>query len=197
MVRQVDARAIRGAGARCGGHVLHQGHGAVSAARSAYLQLRHHVSVCAKRIALGMAWVLVGYVLLALGPGNYSNGYFRLQALAHDDGRYANNPLHQWFESLASGKGNCCSYADGLKLEEPDWRSHDGHYQVHIPAHSVPRWESGKQIMVPDEDTWIDVPDIAVITTPNKSGETYVWPYSPYYDGPGIQIRCFLPGAGT
>ena len=29
------------------------------------------------------------------------------------DGRYANAPLKQWFDQLASGYGRCCSIADG------------------------------------------------------------------------------------
>ena len=41
--------------------------------------------------------------------------------LAHDDGRYANSPLKQWFDGLASGKGPCCSFADGRKIEDVDW----------------------------------------------------------------------------
>ena len=36
---------------------------------------------------------------------------------ARDDGRYANEPLHAWFDQLASGKGLCCSFADGFKVE--------------------------------------------------------------------------------
>ena len=32
------------------------------------------------------------------------------------DGRYANSPLKQWFDSLKSGKGPCCSDADGYAL---------------------------------------------------------------------------------
>ena len=37
-----------------------------------------------------------------------------LPALGRDlDGRYKDSALHDWFEHLASGKGLCCSYADG------------------------------------------------------------------------------------
>ena len=32
------------------------------------------------------------------------------------DGRYANSPLKQWFDQLASGKGMCCSFADGFSV---------------------------------------------------------------------------------
>jgi hypothetical protein len=37
------------------------------------------------------------------------------------DGRYANSPLHEWFNQLKSGKGLCCSFADGATVEDPDW----------------------------------------------------------------------------
>jgi hypothetical protein len=82
-----------------------------------------------------------------------------VQVSARDlDGRYANSPLKQWFETLASKKGLCCSDADGTALSEVDWESRDGHYRV---------WLDG---------AWHDVPDDAVITVPNRAGKTMVWP---------------------
>jgi hypothetical protein len=36
--------------------------------------------------------------------------------LARDDGRYGNSPLKSWFDHLASGKGMCCSFADGFRV---------------------------------------------------------------------------------
>ncbi len=42
---------------------------------------------------------------------------------------------------------------------------------------------------------WIDVPDAAVITVPNKYGPAVVWPIR--YNGKVDSIRCFIPGAGT
>ena len=36
------------------------------------------------------------------------------------DGRYANSPLKQWFDSLRSGKGPCCSDADGSAVSDVD-----------------------------------------------------------------------------
>ena len=42
------------------------------------------------------------------------------------DGRYANSPLKQWFDSLASGKGPCCSDADGSAVSDVDWESKGG-----------------------------------------------------------------------
>jgi len=94
-------------------------------------------------------------------------------AWARDDGRYANSPLKPWFDSLKSGKGLCCSNADGLALSDPDWESRNGHFRVRL------------------DGEWIDVPDEAVITEPNRAGRTMVWPLKGIL---GTSIRCFLPG---
>ena len=94
------------------------------------------------------------------------------------DGRYANSPNKEWFDSLKSGKGPCCSDADGTALADVDWESHDGHYRVRI------------------EGEWVDVPEDAVLTGPNLVGKTMVWPV--YYRAMGapvrVEIRCFLKG---
>jgi len=55
-----------------------------------------------------------------------------------------------------SGKGLCCSFADGQTVADPDWESKDGHYRVRI------------------DNNWIDVPDDALITEPNRLGRTMV-----------------------
>ena len=97
---------------------------------------------------------------------------------ARDRGQYANsNPeLKAWFEGLKSGKGPCCSDADGTALSDVDWESHGGHYRVRI------------------DNEWIDVPEEAVITEPNRIGRTMVWPIRGYI---GVTIRCFMPGSMT
>ena len=94
------------------------------------------------------------------------------------DGRYAaqNPELHQWFESLRSGKGPCCSDADGSAVSDVDWDTAGGHYRVRL------------------DGVWLDVPDEAVITEPNKIGRTMVWPIKGYL---GTTIRCFMPGSMT
>lgn len=103
-----------------------------------------------------------------------SAAVFAGSAMARDDGRYANSPLKSWFDSLRSGKGPCCSDADGSVVSDIDWESKDGHYRVRL-------WGQ-----------WIDVPDDAVITEPNRAGRTMVWPM---WGTLGISIRCFLPGS--
>jgi hypothetical protein len=97
-------------------------------------------------------------------------------ALGRDDGRYANSPLKPWFESLHSGFGQCCSDADGYVVTDADWESDHGHYRVHI------------------DDEWVEVPNEAVITEPNKIGRTIVWKH--YIDG-HPKVRCFMPGSMT
>jgi hypothetical protein len=95
---------------------------------------------------------------------------------ARDDGRYAASPLKSWFDTLRSGRGPCCSDADGSAVSDVDWDSDHGHYRVRL------------------DGVWIDVPDDAVIKEPNRAGRAMVWPM--HQDG-GVQIRCFMPGSMT
>lgn len=101
------------------------------------------------------------------------------RAHAGDDGRYANSPLKAWFDRLASANGLCCSFADGVAVEDVDWDTGgaNGRYRVRL------------------DGQWIEVPDAAVVTEPNKFGRAVVWPYRDGSDN--TQIRCFLPGAGA
>jgi hypothetical protein len=106
----------------------------------------------------------------------------RVFVFARDvDGRYAESPLKPWFNQLSSKKGLCCSDADGTALSDVDWKSNDTHYRVYL------------------EEQWVDVPDDAVITEPNRAGRTMVWPI--YYRSAGqpvrVEIRCFMPGSMT
>src|ERR1700693_5322205 len=80
-------------------------------------------------------------------------------ALARDlDGRYAQSPLKPWFDHLSSKKGPCCSDGDGSAISDADWESKDGHYRVRIPDTRRPG----------DPMIWVDVPNDAVITEPNR-----------------------------
>ena len=98
------------------------------------------------------------------------------------DGHYADSPLKPWFDHLASGRGLCCSMADGETVADPDWDSKDGHFRVRL------------------DGGWIEVPDDAVITEPNLFGRTMVWPIrfeGQNFEGQNIVIRCFMPGSMT
>lgn len=103
--------------------------------------------------------------------------FIAMLMFVHDDGRFANSPLKGWFDKLASGKGLCCSFADGLRVEDVDWDTQGGAYRVRLNGQ------------------WIVVPDAALVTDANKFGPAVVWPYQ---DSNGVtQIRCFLPGSGA
>ena len=109
---------------------------------------------------------------------------------ARDRGQFANtNPeLKAWFEGLRSGKGPCCSDADGSAIADSDWESKDGHYRVRVPRYGYVI--DGQ----PQELVWVDVPEEAVISEPNRVGRTMVWPIYGYM---GVTIRCFMPGSMT
>jgi hypothetical protein len=113
--------------------------------------------------------MMIGSVLL-LSMASYSG------RARDSDGRYASSPLKQWFDNLRSGKGPCCSDADGSAVSDVDWESNSGHYRVRI------------------DGEWHDVPEDAVITEPNRAGRTMVWPIRGYQ---GLSIRCFMPGSMT
>ena len=103
--------------------------------------------------------------------------FLSLPSHARDDGRYTNSPLKSWFDSLNSGNGACCSYTDGRTVEDPDVEMDGNNYRVRV------------------DGQWLDVPDNALVTVPNRFGQAVVWPYKDYEGH--IIIRCFLPGAGT
>jgi hypothetical protein len=94
-----------------------------------------------------------------------------IPAFVHDPGH---PELNDWFDRLTSGRGLCCSFADGFAVSDVDWESKGGHYRVRL------------------ENKWIDVPDDALITEPNRAGRTMVWPVR--FNGQ-LLIRCFMPGS--
>ena len=96
-----------------------------------------------------------------------------------DDGRYFNSPQKSWFEHLSSKIGLCCSLADGVVVEDPDW--------MPVSKRAKPRVHYRVRIDGP----WIDVPDDAVITEPNPIGKAMVWIVIGDF---GMSIRCFMPG---
>jgi hypothetical protein len=93
------------------------------------------------------------------------------------DGRYAQSPLRSWFNGLASKRGNCCSFADGRTVSDVDVDMRPDGYYVRI------------------DGQWLQVPPEALVEVPNKAGVPIVWPYEDVNHK--LQIRCFIPGAGT
>lgn len=115
------------------------------------------------RVALALVALFIGVPLCAGTAG------------ARDDGRYSADPaMHAWFDKLASGRGLCCSVADGRTVDDPDWGTLGDHYWVIV---------DGERIAVPPE---------ALVTEPNRFGAAVVWPVQ-NIDGE-TYIRCFMPG---
>jgi hypothetical protein len=102
-----------------------------------------------------------------------------IPAAARDDGRWANSGNKDWFDSLRSDNGPCCSDADGSAVSSPDWDIVEGHYRVRLLGR------------------WCDVPDTALVKVPNRVGHAMVWPvYQHALGGIGsVSIRCFMPGS--
>jgi hypothetical protein len=76
----------------------------------------------------------------------------------------------------ASGPARDRAVRMRMVLLDPDWESKSGHYRVRVA------------------NEWIDVPDDAVITEPNRAGRTMVWPIKGTL---GTSIRCFVLGSMT
>jgi hypothetical protein len=98
---------------------------------------------------------------------------------ARDYGQYKNVPpeIRTWIQSLTDAYGvSCCATADGSRPQDVEWDMMGNRYRVKV------------------ENSWIVVPDGAVIKGPNRIGYAIVWLYGSLdYDGERI-VRCFLPG---
>lgn len=80
--------------------------------------------------------------------------------------------LREWFNSLQSPAGGvCCHNFDGISLEEDNWRTANGRYEVFVHG------------------AWIEVPPLNVVTVPNRLGRAHLWLR------PDGTVRCFMPGA--
>jgi hypothetical protein len=97
-------------------------------------------------------------------------------ARGHDRHYAVTKQEKDWFNGLKSGKGPCCSDADGNVLKDNDWKTKDGKYSVLI------------------NNQWIDVPDQAVLKVPNLYGPTMVWLAFNFSGSGKVDIRCFIPG---
>jgi len=151
----------------------HAQSGRREAARIAYCIVSDSLAACAwmVRPATGEMTMMLENRVAGIFLGIFF-AIFVAPALAHDP---SHPEFNDWFNRLSSKRGGlCCSFADGLTVADPDWDSKNGHYRVRL------------------EGNWIDVPDDAVITEPNKAGRTMVWPMR--FDSE-ISIRCFIPGS--
>lgn len=143
-------------------------------------------------------FLIVGTILGAIAIAAFLL-LFRFPVLARDlDGKYADSPLKAWFDHLASARGPCCSFADGVSIKDVDWDTQcdTAGYGAKTQFDEY-KLTAGKRCYyrVHLAGRWIIVPPEALVTEPNKFGPAVVWPYQ---DGVGeTQIRCFMPGAGS
>jgi hypothetical protein len=104
-------------------------------------------------------------------------------APARDNGQWADQPpeIRRWFQGLSNQQGGqCCSFADGVSIEDPDWRiTPTGTYQVFY------------------REQWRDVPATALIKGANRIGHAVLWPIDSVSGGGVVIIRCFMPGSET
>jgi hypothetical protein len=99
--------------------------------------------------------------------------------------------------------GLCCSFADGKRLEDPDWTAGvEVKGQKCVYAEDDERnHRSGSQYCVRIDGVWYQVPDSALVAQKNIIGVAEVWPLfnsNIYGTGNGslLRIRCFMPGPG-
>jgi hypothetical protein len=100
---------------------------------------------------------------------------FLLPATAKDGGQWGHDPAtSEWFKSLKSAAGTpCCDYADGVRLEDPEWHENDdGSFEVFARG----QW-------------WTMQPGQLVKAT-NRVGYAILW-WPENWPAPS----CFLPGA--
>ena len=93
-------------------------------------------------------------------------------AATRDDGRHAQSDpaTKEWFNSLKSKRGeSCCAEADGVKLDDPQWRETADGYEVVTGG------------------GWRKIPETAVLDIPNRVGFAMVWLW-------GGEIKCFIAG---
>jgi hypothetical protein len=104
---------------------------------------------------------------------------------ARDNGQYAHvaKNFMVWIESLTdTNEIGCCAAADGLRPQAIDWDITATHYRVKV------------------RDSWIGVPDSAVIKEPNRLGYAVAWLEYDWDIDAGeqtIRVRCFMPGAAS
>jgi hypothetical protein len=100
--------------------------------------------------------------------------------------------------------GLCCSFADGKRLEDPDWTAGievKGQKCVYAEDDEL-NYRTGSQYCVRIDGVWYQVPDSALVAQKNIIGIAEVWPVYQTRIRYGIgtagllRIRCFMPGAG-
>lgn len=103
-------------------------------------------------------------------------------------GNWKNSPLHQWFDSLTSKRGLCCSFTDGVAISDVDW----GTEVLDEPITLADGTQERNVYWVIVDGQKLVVPPDAVVVEPNRYGRAVVWPFKDVVDQ--LEVRCFMPG---
>ena len=125
----------------------------------------------------------IGFVLALIFPP---------PAFPHDPHHRAD--LNEWAAGLKNQNGTPCCNGDDWEQAEVQWESENGKFKVYL-----------KDPAFPDATgDWYDVPESAIIKSPNRAGIALLWVYwsRSYTGGVGVgvghpHIRCFVPGPLT
>jgi hypothetical protein len=109
-------------------------------------------------------------------------------SVAFAGGDWKNSPLHHWFDSLASKRGLCCSFADGVAISDVDWGTEVLDNPITLPDGTQ---ERNVYWVIVDGQKLVVSPN-AVIVEHNRYGRAVVWPFKNAADQ--LEVRCFMPG---
>ena len=108
-----------------------------------------------------------------LASGNADNTGKQNPWLIHDTIHPVND---NWLKELEISGAPCCDGNDAIRLDDPQWRFQNNHYQVFL------------------DNDWIIIRDFNVLDTRlNRDGLARVWPVK-NGEGRSVDVRCFLPG---
>jgi hypothetical protein len=103
-------------------------------------------------------------------------------------GDWKNSPLHHWFEGLASKRGLCCSFADGVAISDVDWGTEVLDKPITLADGTQ---ERNVYWVIVDGQKLVVRPD-AVVVEHNRYGRAVVWPFKNVVGQ--LEVRCFMPG---
>jgi hypothetical protein len=103
-------------------------------------------------------------------------------------GDWKNSPLHHWFEGLASKRGLCCSFADGVAISDVDWGTEVLDKPITLADGTQ---EKNVYWVIVDGQKLVVRPD-AVVVEHNRYGRAVVWPFKNVVGQ--LEVRCFMPG---
>ena len=171
--------------------------------RDANNAFRTIVTLLCVALVLGVAIVVCALVIFAVRPAGATEVHpFDAQHFAslQDQKDYFNGLTNSEPGGSEGAVGKpCCSFADGLRLEDPDWTGGveiKGEKCVYA-IDDERNHRTGSKYCVKLDGVWYVVPDVALVQQPNRVGTAEVWPMmSSPQGGPVVvtRIQCFMPG---